>query len=36
MAILVVGDLIIDNFIYGNVNRVSPESPNLVLDYAYE
>lgn len=29
---LVIGDLILDRFIYGNANRISAEAPTLVLD----
>lgn len=29
---IIVGDLILDRFIYGHVNRISPEAPSLVLD----
>lgn len=36
MKVLVVGDLIVDKFIYGDVGRISPESPNLILDYRNE
>ena len=28
----VIGDLILDRFIYGSANRVSAEAPTLVLD----
>src|SRR5262245_31756323 len=31
--VLVVGDLIADEFIYGQVNRVSREAPVLILKY---
>src|SRR4029078_8343655 len=31
--VLVVGDLIADEFIYGEVNRVSREAPVLILKY---
>lgn len=31
--ILVFGDLMIDEFIYGNVNRISPEAPVPVLEF---
>ena len=34
--IAVIGDLIIDKFIYGTVNRISPESPNMILDFEDE
>ena len=30
--ILVIGDYILDEFCYGQVTRISPEAPNLVLD----
>ncbi len=29
---IIIGDLILDRFIYGHVNRISPEAPSLVLD----
>lgn len=31
--ILVLGDLIVDEFLYGNISRVSREAPVLVLEY---
>src|SRR5258708_25564591 len=31
--VLVIGDLIADEFIYGEVNRVSREAPVLILKY---
>ena len=34
--VLVVGDLMADEYIWGNVSRVSPEAPVLVLDIARE
>lgn len=34
--ILVVGDTILDRFVYGDVNRISPEAPNLILDQTDE
>lgn len=33
---LVIGDLILDRFIYGNANRISAEAPTLVLDVEEE
>jgi rfaE bifunctional protein kinase chain/domain len=33
---IIIGDLILDRFIYGHVNRISPEAPSLVLDTDYE
>ncbi len=33
---LIVGDLILDRFIYGHVDRISPEAPSLVLDVDHE
>jgi rfaE bifunctional protein kinase chain/domain len=30
--ILVIGDIILDQYIFGNVNRLSPEAPILILD----
>ena len=32
MKFIVVGDLILDRFIYGDINRISPEAPVPVLD----
>src|SRR3989344_8605831 len=34
--ILVVGDVMLDKYIWGTVSRVSPEAPVLVLDVEYE
>ena len=34
--IVVVGDLMVDEYVWGNVSRVSPEAPVLVLDAARE
>ncbi len=31
--VLIVGDVMLDNFIYGDVNRISPEAPIPVLSY---
>jgi D-beta-D-heptose 7-phosphate kinase/D-beta-D-heptose 1-phosphate adenosyltransferase len=33
---LVVGDIILDRFVYGEVNRISPEAPVPILDYEYD
>ncbi len=33
---IIVGDLILDRFVYGHVNRISPEAPTLVLDTDHE
>lgn len=33
---IIIGDLILDRFIYGHVNRISPEAPSLVLDMDYD
>lgn len=30
--ILVIGDLMLDEFVYGNVNRISPEAPVPILN----
>src|SRR4030065_2784469 len=30
--ILIIGDLMVDHYILGNVNRISPEAPILVVD----
>lgn len=35
-TILVIGDLIFDRFVYGDVSRISPEAPNLILDQKKE
>lgn len=32
--VLVFGDLIVDEFLYGNVSRISPEAPVPILDYS--
>jgi D-beta-D-heptose 7-phosphate kinase/D-beta-D-heptose 1-phosphate adenosyltransferase len=32
-SILVVGDIILDHYIYGNCERISPEAPVAILDY---
>ncbi len=34
--ILVIGDIMLDRFVYGNVNRISPESPIPVLSVKHE
>ena len=34
--VLVVGDVMVDEYVWGNVSRVSPEAPVLVLDAARE
>ncbi|MGB4056544.1 MAG: bifunctional heptose 7-phosphate kinase/heptose 1-phosphate adenyltransferase, partial [Alphaproteobacteria bacterium] len=34
--VLVVGDIMLDRFVYGNVERISPESPVPVLSVARE
>lgn len=34
--ILVVGDVMLDHFIWGNVNRISPEAPVPVVDFKRE
>jgi len=34
--ILVIGDLILDRFVYGNVNRISPEAPVPVVEVEKE
>ena len=34
--ILVVGDIMLDRFVYGNVDRISPESPVPVLSISRE
>ena len=31
-SILVVGDVMLDQYVFGNADRVSPEAPVLVLD----
>jgi len=34
--ILIIGDLMVDEYIYGDVNRISPEAPVQILDYKYK
>src|SRR5207237_7808926 len=34
--ILVVGDIMLDHFIWGNVSRISPEAPVPVVDFIRE
>ena len=34
--ILVLGDVMLDQFIWGNVSRISPEAPVPVLDFSHE
>ena len=34
--ILVVGDLILDRYVWGHVNRISPEAPVQILDASKE
>jgi rfaE bifunctional protein kinase chain/domain len=34
--VLVIGDLILDHFVYGNVERISPEAPVPVVDVIYD
>jgi D-glycero-beta-D-manno-heptose-7-phosphate kinase len=36
MRVLVVGDVILDRFVWGNVSRISPEAPVPVVDYDHE
>ena len=36
LKVLVVGDIIVDHYIYGSVNRISPEAPVPVLDVEKE
>lgn len=36
VSVLVVGDIMLDKFIYGSVNRISPESPVPVLSISRE
>ena len=31
--VIVIGDLIVDRYVTGDVKRVSPEAPVLILDY---
>lgn len=33
VKILVFGDYIVDKYIFGNVNRISPEAPVPVINY---
>ena len=32
-SVLVIGDLILDNYWFGDVNRISPEAPIPVLNF---
>src|SRR5580693_8313212 len=34
--VLLVGDMMVDKYLYGNAERVSPEAPVLVLHYQHE
>src|SRR3984885_8585656 len=34
--VLLVGDMMLDKYLYGNAERVSPEAPVLVLHYQHE
>src|SRR5215831_7060382 len=36
LRVLVVGDLMLDEYVWGHASRVSPEAPVLVLDAAHE
>ena len=36
MKILVVGDLMIDHYLWGSCDRISPEAPVQVVDIAKE
>ena len=36
MRVLVVGDIILDHYLWGNVSRISPEAPVPVLDFNKE
>jgi bifunctional ADP-heptose synthase (sugar kinase/adenylyltransferase) len=36
ISILVIGDLMLDRFIYGNASRISPEAPVPLIDVATE
>ncbi|MBE9531362.1 MAG: D-glycero-beta-D-manno-heptose-7-phosphate kinase [Proteobacteria bacterium] len=36
VRVLIIGDLIMDHFIWGNVNRISPEAPVPVVDVTSE
>src|ERR1051325_6176052 len=35
-SILVIGDLMLDQFVWGNVRRISPEAPVPVVEFARE
>ena len=35
-SLLVVGDLMVDAYLYGKVNRISPEGPVMVMEVDYE
>ncbi len=34
--ILIIGDIMLDNFIYGHVERISPEGPIPILKYSHQ
>src|SRR5476649_2326405 len=34
--VLLVGDMMLDKYLYGNAERVSPEAPVMVLHYQHE
>lgn len=34
--VLVIGDIMLDRFTYGRVERISPEAPVPVFNYCYE
>ena len=36
MKVLLIGDMILDNYIFGDVSRISPEAPIPVLDHIKE
>src|SRR5205809_998397 len=36
LSIVVVGDLMLDHFIFGRVNRISPEAPVPVVEFDHE
>ena len=36
VRVLVIGDIMLDRFVYGKVERISPEAPVPVFRFAYE
>lgn len=36
MKVLIIGDVMVDEYIYGDVNRISPEAPVPILDFDHK